>query len=507
MVEQTSAPLDIDALITRIKAEAKKISPTVDAAETEVPGPAVSENSLTLKTVNTKGTYRVSDFLQLQGDGFLQSAYRGILQREPDADGLATYRPYLQRKGGRLLVLAMLMHSVEGRQWKVSVDGLNWLRSLPMSRALWPFFALAESRILKMDPRLACIPLLDDAMGRIEAELHRRDLQREDMERKIAEMERKAVEMGRKIDEMSEQGCALEARLVEVQDEARKSSREFSQLLEQRLVDSVRLERHFDHLRGDMAYHRLQLHEMLGGSRVRGAGNTGAEAVPEDSTDALLEAYYVAFEDAFRGDVADIRASFSHYLDDVQTAGAGSPQRPVLDVGCGRGEWLSLLQDAGLCAKGVDLNRVMVDYCTVRGLDAVAVDGLLYLKSLPDASQGAVSAFHLIEHLPFSTLYALVEHMHRVLAPGGVLIFETPNPENILVGSHTFYHDPTHRNPITPSSIAFLVHYLGFREPLIRRLHPYPEAARVPGNDALTERVNGHLTGPQDFALIAFKPG
>jgi len=95
---------------------------------------------------------------------------------------------------------------------------------------------------------------------------------------------------------------------------------------------------------------------------------------------------------------------------------------------------------------------------------------------------------------------------YRALVPGASILLETPNPENILVGSHTFYHDPTHRNPLTPNSVAFFLRYCGFADPEIRRLHPYPEAARVQGDDDLTARVNGHLCGPQDFAVIARKP-
>ncbi|WP_172656331.1 hypothetical protein [Halomonas sp. PR-M31] len=98
-----------------------------------------------------------------------------------------------------------------------------------------------------------------------------------------------------------------------------------------------------------------------------------------------------------------------------------------------------------------------------------------------------------------------MDEAQRVLAPGGVLILETPNPENILVGSHTFYHDPTHLNPLTPTAMSFLLTYHGFAEVEVRRFNPYPEEAKVPGNDALTERVNGHLCGPQDFAVVGLK--
>jgi O-antigen chain-terminating methyltransferase len=178
----------------------------------------------------------------------------------------------------------------------------------------------------------------------------------------------------------------------------------------------------------------------------------------------------------------------------------------VLDLGCGRGEWLALLTEAGYAARGVDLNPLMLERARAQGLDVACQDALAALAAQPDASLGAITAFHLVEHLPFPVLYRLFAEIARTLAPGGLLIAETPNPENLLVGSHTFYHDPTHRNPVTPTFLSFLAQYHGLGQIEILRLHPYPESARVPGNDPLTERVNGHLCGPQDYALLARRP-
>src|SRR5690606_16635801 len=114
--------------------------------------------------------------------------------------------------------------------------------------------------------------------------------------------------------------------------------------------------------------------------------------------------------------------------------------------------------------------------------------------------------FHIVEHLPFPALYTLIKESARVLQPGGAILIETPNPENVLVGSHTFYHDFTHRNPITPTALQFLLTYHGFERLEVRRLNPYPPEARVPGSDPLTQRVNGHLCGPQDYAVIGWLP-
>ena len=160
----------------------------------------------------------------------------------------------------------------------------------------------------------------------------------------------------------------------------------------------------------------------------------------------------------------------------------------------------------GITARGVDTNAVMVALCRERGHSVEQGDALGLLQSLPDDSLGAVSGFHIIEHLPFEVFFALMRECRRVLQPEGFILFETPNPENLLVGSHTFYHDFTHRNPVTPTALQFLAQYHGFAELQIIRSSPYPDSAKVPGDDPLTRRVNGHLCGPQDFALLARKP-
>ena len=216
-----------------------------------------------------------------------------------------------------------------------------------------------------------------------------------------------------------------------------------------------------------------------------------------------IEAYYVSFEDVHRGSTAQIQAG----LNDYQAVMEGvNRQYPALDLGCGRGEWLQWLRERGIAARGIDSNAVMVRLCQEQGLDVQVGDVLSSLRAQASHSLSMVSSFHVIEHLPFEVLFAMVQEIHRVLIPGGVMILETPNPENVLVGSHTFYHDFSHRAPITPTSIEFLAQYHGFVKTDILRRNPYPREARVLGSDPLTERVNGHLCGPQDFALIARTP-
>jgi 2-polyprenyl-3-methyl-5-hydroxy-6-metoxy-1,4-benzoquinol methylase len=173
-----------------------------------------------------------------------------------------------------------------------------------------------------------------------------------------------------------------------------------------------------------------------------------------------LDAFYVAFEDQFRGSHEAIYERLKVYIPVLEAANVDLKVQ-ILDIGCGRGEWLQLLHDFGYKAKGIDLNRIMVEQCRIRGLEAIEADVIDYLQSLPDESLSCVTGFHIIEHLSFEILIKLFDEIVRVLIPSGVLIFETPNARNILVGSGDFYRDPTHKNPIHPDTISFIARSRG----------------------------------------------
>ena len=218
----------------------------------------------------------------------------------------------------------------------------------------------------------------------------------------------------------------------------------------------------------------------------------------------LLDSFYVAFEDHFRGTREDISYRLKVYLPLIEKANVGTPDTPILDVGCGRGEWLELLKESGYISRGLDINRVMVEQCQARGLETIEADVINYLQSLPENSLGAITGFHIIEHLPFKTLMRLFSETVRVLKPQGLVIFETPNPDNVLVGSNTFYLDPTHINPLPSPTIKFMAEMFGLYNTQIITLHPYPENAKVDGQ-GIAERFNDHFYGPQDYAIVGYK--
>lgn len=219
-----------------------------------------------------------------------------------------------------------------------------------------------------------------------------------------------------------------------------------------------------------------------------------------------MDAFYVSFEDQFRGSRTQIKERLKVYLPLIERAGIGTATMPLLDVGCGRGEWLELLKDEGLRASGVDFNRVLVAQCRERGLQVIEADVLDYLRDVADESLGAVTGFHIVEHLPIEILIRLLDETMRVTKPGGAVIFETPNPQNVLVGSCNFYFDPTHRNPLPSPIMRFLIESRGFSRVRVINLNP-SDAERVEGDTDLVKRFNEYFYGPMDYAVIGWKAG
>ena len=224
-----------------------------------------------------------------------------------------------------------------------------------------------------------------------------------------------------------------------------------------------------------------------------------------------LDALYEAFEERFRGTREEIKERLHVYLPLMQQLSLDTAALPMIDLGCGRGEWLEVLHEEGFVGHGIEQNRVFVEQCQQRGLTVREDDACAYLSRLPEASVSVVTGFHLIEHLPFERLLTLLDETVRVLKSGGVAIFETPNPQNVLVGSCSFYLDPTtHRNPLPSPAMEFLAQARGLSRVAIWNLHPRPQAEHVSvsenaGASDLAQRFNDYLYGPQDYAVIGWK--
>lgn len=231
----------------------------------------------------------------------------------------------------------------------------------------------------------------------------------------------------------------------------------------------------------------------------------GSSATHEPDS-SLFPSWYLALENSLRGGMSDIEARLERYLPYLACAQVGQPGWPVLDLGCGRGEWLRLLRKRGLLARGVDTNPAMLDEARKEGLDVSNVGLITALRSAEASSVGAVTAFQVVEHLDQNTLLALFQQALRVLQPGGVLLLETPNPENLQVGAYSFWLDPTHVRPIPPPLLAHSASYFGFIDVAIVRSNPWREDLRLDAEGDAARHFDKLMFSAQDYALIARKP-
>ncbi len=212
---------------------------------------------------------------------------------------------------------------------------------------------------------------------------------------------------------------------------------------------------------------------------------------------------YFAFEDVFRGPREIVKERQSQYLGYIERAYEQSKGSFLLDIGCGKGEFLELLSGK-VPAKGIDINDKNIFFCRDRRLDAELADALQFLKSVSDETLIGITSFQVIEHLTLEYLVDLLRTSYQKIKPGGVIILETVNP-NSLYSLRNFSLDLTHLKPIPPDTLKFLLGYSGFANPEVRFSSPVPVELKLQGDDDNTRKLNDILFGFQDYAVIAIK--
>jgi O-antigen chain-terminating methyltransferase len=233
--------------------------------------------------------------------------------------------------------------------------------------------------------------------------------------------------------------------------------------------------------------------------RVRDAVNP---IVSASSSDVL----YRRIEDSLRGSEAQVREDVKPY------AQRALDHQPVLDVGCGRGEFLAACRERGIDARGVDTNERSVSDLRQRGLEVTLAAIPECFASYADGSLGAVLAMHVVEHLPVDALFALFRESARVLRTGGLLMIETPNAESMAMTAGDFWRDPTHLAPRHPAALTVLAREHGFAIDEIRAVHELPEGTCIAVQDGdlpelqrVIHAINDRLFAPQDLRLVLRK--
>ncbi|MCZ8037749.1 MAG: hypothetical protein RLZZ339_2915 [Cyanobacteriota bacterium] len=325
----------------------------------------------------------------------------------------------------------------------------------------------------------------------------------EGLQSQIEQLDQKRDRIANQIQE------GLQSQIHHLDRELDQKTEQLQEYLESQIKDSN--EKNFQnshYLKIDLLQQKRLINKFLEATAGSEGGSSSEPAqIFAGELDHSLDAFYFAFEEHFRGSREEINRRLEVYLPRLREAQIAPGDSLILDLGCGRGEWLELLRDNGYRARGIDLNRVVIEQCQSRGLEVLEGDVIAYLQSMPDDSVAVITGFHIIEHLPFEILVKLLNEAFRVLRHRGLVIFETPNPANVLVGSCNFYFDPTHRNPLPSLMTQFLVQYCGFAEVEILNLNPSDGFKADEGNelDELSKQFNQYFYGPMDYAVIGYK--
>ena len=487
--------------------------------------------------------FHLNDFLALHDQDFVDAAYRGVLKRGADVQGGQHFLASLRNGAlSKIEILGRLRYSPEGRRRGVPVKGL-----LPAFAIQHAYRLPLIGGVVAFAIALLRLPRIARNLQGLEGYQHQRNAELESAIRNLAQMadandhqlsaeiDRNASglsELTRRIDAASTEmtqhvesiSGGLRTQLAEFSGQIESTTRHVAtsearsdalegrivlveshkQVVDRQLVDVVALsqqasgqlastlletlgvlEQRVDGLSKtlDFAQANLQSAHLLLMTSVEGRG--AQKASDPDHAASRFDKLYFAFEQRFRGSREDIRQRLSYYLPMLHESVAGKDGATVLDVGCGRGEWLELLRDEKILARGIDINESMAQECVKRGLDVDVGDAIAKLRQLPDNAFGALTGFQIIEHVSLDALIELIEQAHRVVQPGGLVIFETPNPENVVVGACDFYTDPTHQRPLPPVLMQFLVEAGGFADVAIHRVNAnlLPQVFEEPGED------------------------
>ncbi len=558
MVNETGPNLDVQRLMHEIRA---RVASEQGASESQKPTATAPANGNSKQHAKH---YHVNDLLGLHGEDFVRNAYRALLNREPDEAGVAHHIEQLASgRFNKIDVLSSLHSSHEGSKSQVTLSGLtlpvtvrrlgripvigyfvrlfvaiarlprliqhqnryefyNWSQQQRISaqqaqhhQELSETLQQISAQILEIMQRAAQQQQANELSLRQYSELALR--QYEDLlvkynefasatEARLAANVESSLKLQEQISSQTEQLLHLQHLLHQLQQIANDQKAETQKGLDDQQQISSQLRSDLQPLMQQQQKTNVEL--LMQERRLtvllqevsRNTPNLAEVATNEE--DHLHDSLYASFEDEFRGPREEVSRRLQVYLPFLKEAKITGG---VLDIGCGRGEWLQLVKAEGIDAQGVDRNRVFIEQCRAAGLNVVENDALIHLRSLPDESLNAVTIFHLVEHLPLETLINIVDEIVRILKHDGLLIIETPNPENLIVGSHTFYVDPTHRNPIPSQTLQFLLEARGLCNPEVLKLRPRDEV-KLEEDSELVTRFNEYFYSAPDYGIVARKP-
>jgi SAM-dependent methyltransferase len=479
--------LDLDALMEKIRAEIAERKQFRDATTT-------SDSLCELPADFATHTWTARELLALPVTDFARAVHLAFFGREPSPEEFVRLRDRLLLEHvGRMRVLREIRRSPEARGLRSSVKGL--MQQLVWDRVYWSPPAKFGRAVGRGARNAWLLPRhIREFIARMET-----------LERRTAETSAalKNVQSAQMTDRQNASKHVRRLQKTIETGNARAGAR--IEQTEFRLTEAeVKLVQHWR----SIIEHKFELQNLVAALRAAEQTPSGAKALASEimhESSHLLDPLYLSFEDCYRGTRTDIKERLRVYVPRLEAACAAADRAVVVDIGCGRGEWLELLAESGIAARGFDLNRIAVEECRARGLKVELANGLDALAALASDSCAAVTAFHIAEHLPFESVVKLLDESLRVLRPNGLLIVETPNPANLLVAAERFYLDPTHRNPLPSQLTAWLFRSRGFEDVQIVPLHPVPTDSRQDYSDPMLNLLQERLFGPQDYGAIGRK--
>lgn len=475
--------VDLDKLMQTIREQIDKSAASNDGGSVDSPRVDTVSSASPSGTTAADIPFGIDDIMELQDKDFINAAYIMLLGRAVDPSGLKNFTERLQaRPGARLSILHEIKNSDEGQKYPASVP----LPPLPqgLSFPKKPEWKASARRMLGV-PSIIDFAWKFDSLKTAVAPLSGLPKTVEGLRSRLATSESEALALKRELGE-------LRATTDQTAAELKAAVSDFE----------AKFRNHWRHI----ADQTRRLNVLIAEVRKRLPEPIGPEQLQTflDEEASQLSAFYATFEDRYRGSREDIMQRQCYYLEYVREAAESAGTNSFVDVGCGRGEFLELLRTNGMAGRGLDLNPIMVAECEERGLEAHLGDALDYLGSIPTGSLAGVSAFHIIEHLPLEKMVQFFDEALRALAPGGILICETPNPANLFVAAERFYIDPTHRNPLPSEMISFLVEARGFVNVKVLPLHPV-SSERRDYDDPMLALLQEKIYGPQDYGVIGWR--
>lgn len=432
--------------------------------------------------------FSIKDFIKYHDEEFIKQAYRGILNREPDPQGFNNYLSLLRNgQRNKIEILGALKYSKEGKKNHVIIKGLYFRYLLNISHRI-PILGY----ILKLSISILRFPEILKNIQEFEAFTNAR----------FTNTDARFTDNRKNIDNLSVEVRKNHEQLVNTLSN-KADIQSFNEIKGDLSNISKQITNNKLQILGQERRLTLLLEEVS--ERLEKPISTEQITNMLKERDHLFDAMYVAFENQLRGTREEIKERLKVYLPYIESAIGGKLDIKIIDVGSGRGEWLELLKENGYVATGIDINRIMIEQCKDLGLNAIQSDVIEYLRKQKQDSFGAITGFHIVEHIPYETLISLFDETLRVLKPGGIAIFETPNPENIIVGACNFYIDPTHRNPIPPMTLQFLMEARGFDKTEILRLHPYNYFQNENKDLKINQELIALFNKEQDYSVIAYK--